>query len=268
MRAKRSLGQNFLKNIGIAHKMVSLAAVSAEDTVVEIGPGRGMLTRVLLDHARCVIAVEKDDALHEHLQIALHDRQGLRLLHQDILESDLSRLIPDGAKVVANLPYNIATPLLTRLVEHASRIAAVVVMLQKEVAQRICAKPGEHDYSALSVLICAGFDASPGFIVDPANFSPRPRVVSQVIRLIPKAVPIPLEDLGLFRTVVTCAFGQRRKVLRNSLSHLSGMDRDLLQRLASETPLDLGARPQDITPEVFRLFSRRYGEARILPPPA
>ena len=122
MRPKRSLGQNFLTNVGIAEKMASLADIGGQDTVVEVGPGRGMLTRVLLKYASEVIAIEKDDKLFEQLNEGLRDYSGLQLIHQDILESDLGRIIPDGAKIVSNLPYNIATQLIMRLVNHAGRI--------------------------------------------------------------------------------------------------------------------------------------------------
>jgi len=258
MRPKRSLGQNFLKNVGIAEKMASFAEVDSHDTVVEVGPGRGMLTQVLLRHAAHVIAVEKDDNLYKHLLSTFRDSQELELLHQDILESDLYQVIPDGAKIVANFPYNIATQLILRFVDHARRLSSVVVMLQKEVAQRICAHRGEKGYSSLSVVVAAGFDTSLGFIVGPNNFSPRPRVDSQVIRMTPKDCPLPREDLELFKRVVACAFGQRRKTLRNSLARLPLMYEDILNELASFTGISLGSRPQEVTPEQFHSFSKRY----------
>lgn len=259
MRAKRSLGQNFLKNVGIARKMAVLAGVGPDDTVVEVGPGRGMLTRVLLDHASRVIAVEKDDHLFAYLREVLGDRDHLVLEHRDILEADLSGLIPDGAKVVANLPYNIGTLFVVRLVGHAWRMGPVVVMLQKEVAERICARPGDSAYSALSVIVSAGFDASPGFSVGPNNFTPRPRVESRVVRLTPTLSPIPPAEMDLFRTVVSCAFHQRRKVLRNSLIHLPCLDLELLEGLALGASIDLHQRPQELSPAQYHQFSTGYG---------
>ena len=169
--------------------MASLAAIGSQDAVVEVGPGRGMLTRVLLKYASEVIAIEKDDKLFEQLGIGLRDYSSLHLIHQDILESDLGLIIPHGAKIVSNLPYNIASQLIMRLVDHARRIQSVVVMIQKEVGQRICAHVGDKNYSLLSVIVAAGFDASPGFIVGPNNFFPQPKVDSQVIKLIPKSAP-------------------------------------------------------------------------------
>ncbi|HNQ86050.1 MAG TPA: 16S rRNA (adenine(1518)-N(6)/adenine(1519)-N(6))-dimethyltransferase RsmA [Deltaproteobacteria bacterium] len=259
MRAKRSLGQNFLKNIGIARKMAALAGVGPGDTVVEVGPGKGMLTRVLLDQASRVIAVEKDDLLFEDLSRSIGHSETFRLEHRDILEADLSLLLPDGAKVVANLPYNIGTQFIIRLVDHAWRIAVVVVMLQREVAGRICARAGDSDYSALSVIVSAGFDASPGFMVGPNNFFPRPKVESQVVRLVPKISPIPAGEMELFKAVVSCAFHQRRKVLGNSLIHLPRIDRELLEGLALRASIDIRRRPQEVSPAQYHLFSKGYG---------
>jgi len=238
--------------------MASLAGIGSQDTVVEIGPGRGMLTRVLLGHTLSVIAIEKDDNLYEFLCKDLKDYSGLRLIHQDILESDLDSLVPDGSKIVANLPYNIATQLILRLVDQAHRIDSVVVMLQKEVAQRICAHVGDKAYSYLSVVVAAGFDASPGFLVGPNNFFPKPKVDSLVIKLSPKKSPIPPADTEVFRSVAACAFGQRRKILKNTLARLPDMDEDTLDKLAEYTGIHLGSRPQDITPEQYYLFSKSY----------
>jgi 16S rRNA (adenine1518-N6/adenine1519-N6)-dimethyltransferase len=260
MKPKRSLGQNFLKNVGIAEKMASLADIARQDTVVEVGPGRGMLTRVLLKYASEVIAIEKDDKLFEQLHVGLGDCSNLQLIHQDILESDLGRIIPDGAKIVSNLPYNIATQLIMRLVNHARRIQSVVVMIQKEVGQRICAHVGDKTYSLLSVIVAAGFDASPGFIVGPNNFIPQPKVDSQVIKLMPTSSPIPRSDMEVFWRVVAKAFGQRRKTLRNTLSQLPSMDDEALGMLSSYAGIDLGQRPQEITPEQYHMFGKGYEE--------
>jgi 16S rRNA (adenine1518-N6/adenine1519-N6)-dimethyltransferase len=260
MRPKRSLGQNFLNNVGIAEKMASLADIGSKDTVVEVGPGRGMLTRVLLKYASEVIAIEKDDKLFEQLGVGLSDYSNLQLIHQDILESDLGLIIPDGAKIVSNLPYNIATQLIMRLVNHAGRIHSVVVMIQKEVGQRICAHVGDKTYSLLSVIVAAGFDASPGFIVGPNNFFPQPKVDSQVIKLIPKSSPIPHPDMEVFWRVVAKAFGQRRKTLRNTLSQLPSMDEEALEKLCGHAGINLGQRPQEINPEQYHLFSKDYEE--------
>lgn len=268
-RAKRSLGQNFLKNIGVARRMADLARIGPGDTVVEIGPGRGMLTRALLERGGRVMAVEKDDVLASGLQDAYRHDDRVIIVHQDILDVDLGAVIPPGAKIVANLPYNIATNLLIRLAGEARHIKIAVLMLQQEVAERICARAGDHGYSALSALVWAGFEARAAFVVEPDNFTPRPKVVSRVVILSPRSDAVPQEDFGLFRTVVFCAFSGRRKVLRNTLVNLAGIDRGALEDLARSSGLDLSARAQQTSCETLYRFSRAYGscvrEARPCP---
>jgi 16S rRNA (adenine1518-N6/adenine1519-N6)-dimethyltransferase len=263
MRAKRSLGQNFLRNPVIAERMAAFAHITSKDTVLEVGPGRGMLTRVLLRHASRVIAIEKDDQLFDLLLKTFRDRDTIQLIHEDILACDLSQLIQDGTKIVANLPYNIATQLIMRLAEYSRCISSIVVMLQKEVAQRLCAHTGEKAYSALSVIVSAGFDAISGFKVSPDNFIPRPKVDSQVIKLIPKASPIPVDDMEMFRQVVWCSFSKRRKVLRNSLIQLPRMDQGHLEIIAEKAGISLRSRPQEITPEQFHLLSQAYRQLMV-----
>jgi 16S rRNA (adenine1518-N6/adenine1519-N6)-dimethyltransferase len=205
--------------------------------------------------------MEKDDHLFDLLQGRYQDQAKLRIVHEDILECDLPRLIQDNMKIVSNLPYNIATQLIMRLAEHAQRISCVVVMLQKEVAQRICARAGDKEYSALSLIVQAGFDAEPGFIVSPQNFFPRPKVDSQVVKLVPAASPIPLEDREIFRKVVWAAFHQRRKVLRNTLLQLPRMDSMLLETIAQRCGINLRSRPQEITAGQYHLFSQVYRQS-------
>ena len=137
MRPKPSLGQNFLKNPGIADKIVAFSGVEQGDVALEIGPGKGALTRALLKSASRVVAVEKDDGLFELLKKQFSDEPGLTLVHGDVLDLDMSTLVLPGARVVANLPYNIATRVVLRLAEMLPPPASVVVMVQKEVAERI-----------------------------------------------------------------------------------------------------------------------------------
>jgi 16S rRNA (adenine1518-N6/adenine1519-N6)-dimethyltransferase len=257
MKAKQSLGQNFLINQPVTERMIALAGITRDDTVLEVGPGRGILTRTLLCNASHVIAVEKDDNLVDLLK-EMFKESDLELVHADILDCDLSEILKNGMKIVANLPYNIGTQFIMRLVEHAIRINLVVVMLQKEVAERICARVGEKQYSALSVIMASGFDAVSGFMVGPGNFSPRPKVDSQVIRLVPKMNPISGQDLELLKRVVFCAFNQRRKVLRNTLMQLPKMNEDILEGLAGYAGISLRSRPQEIPVESFHALSLAY----------
>jgi 16S rRNA (adenine1518-N6/adenine1519-N6)-dimethyltransferase len=263
MRAKRSLGQNFLKSIGIVEKIADFADLMPKDHVVEIGPGKGILTKALAEKVSCVTAIEKDDMLFEELVELFADQENVLLIHGDILEYDLSNIIKSGDKLVANLPYNIATQLIIRLTDYAQLLSAVVVMVQKEVAVRICAHIEQKDYSGLSVLVSSVFDTIPGFVVSPDNFYPKPKVFSQVIKLIPKKEPVPVDDRGLFKKVVYQAFSQRRKMLRNSLMGLANMDKDRLRYIAQKACIDLDKRPQDLSPEDYYRISVSYKHLMI-----
>lgn len=260
MKPKYSLGQNFLKNPAVVEKIITLARVGSDDKILEIGPGTGVLTNRLVQLASLVIAVEKDDELFEYLAQRFQGHPGVVLKHGDILEYDLNRLLLPGMKVVANLPYNIATQIILRLAEVSQRISSVVVMVQKEVALRMCASPADRDYSALSVLLAADFDCVRGFIVGPESFSPRPRVDSMVVRLVPKDRPIPGPDREAFQKVVFAAFGNRRKMLRNSLMNLPGIKKDALARIEIRSGISLGRRPQELSLEEFFCLSRAYRE--------
>ncbi len=258
MMAKRSLGQNFLQNPGIVRKIAEFADLVPGDRVLEIGPGRGILTREIVGTVSSMIAIEKDDQLFDELREMFHDEDRLTLVHGDILEYDLSRLIVPGTKIVANLPYNIASQLIIRLTDYADRLSSIVVMVQREVAERICSRTGEKEYSALSVLVSAAFDTMAGFTVGPNNFIPRPKVDSQVIKLLPADDPVPGGQRAMFKRVVFQAFSQRRKMLRNSLLGLAGMERGLLDDLAREAQIDLIKRPQDLSPHDYRRLSISY----------
>ncbi|MEN6475017.1 MAG: 16S rRNA (adenine(1518)-N(6)/adenine(1519)-N(6))-dimethyltransferase RsmA [Syntrophaceae bacterium] len=258
MRPKRSLGQNFLTNPHVVNKIIEFADVGQRDCVLEIGPGRGIMTTALARVAARVVAVEKDDDLAETLAAEYAHDPRIRIVHGDILELNLETLAPAGAKLVANLPYNIATAVILRLVELPKHFTSVTVMVQKEVALRICADKGTRDYAGLSVLVGVNFTTVPGFLVGPGNFSPRPKIDSMVIKLIGREETMAPDDLRHLKTVVFGAFGQRRKMLRNSWINLPGMSGELLNKLALEAGIDLGRRPQDLTIEDFKRFSRLY----------
>ncbi len=256
MRPKYSLGQNFLKNPGIVDKIIHFSEVSREDTILEIGPGTGALTARLLEDASEVIAVEKDDVLAAKLKEQFESFSTFKLLHGDILETDLQSILRDNTKVVANLPYNIATNVILRLADIPEKLRAAVVMVQKEVALRICSHAGQKDYSALSAILSSVFDCVPGFIVGPKNFYPEPKVDSMVIKLIPKEAPLPKDDRDGYKKVVFCAFGQRRKMLKNSLMNLPGVTKDLLAEIGNSSGISLERRPQELSWEEFYRLSR------------
>jgi len=211
----KRLGQNFLIDPNIVRKILHEAAIRPEETVFEIGPGRGVLTEPLCGVASQVIAVEIDKKLAAHLSSTCH-QSNLDLHTGDALEFNYHSL-PPGTVVVANLPYYVSTPLLFQLLEHRSRISRMVVMLQLEVAKRLAAKPGSRDYGSLSVLTQYCADSRVAFKVPATCFRPRPDVASAVVSLTihPGAQENDSFDRDFMNTV-RAAFAHRRKTLVNS----------------------------------------------------
>lgn len=230
--AKKTLGQNFLFDLNLTARIARAAAAGPEVTIVEIGPGPGGLTRALLAAGARVIAIERDArCLPALAEIAAHYPGRLTVIEADALEIDLPALlraqnVSGAARICANLPYNIATALLTRWIEAEpwpSVFDRYVLMFQKEVALRIVATPKQRaDYGRLAVLCGWRTKARILFDVSPAAFTPPPKIVSSVVELVPDPVPLSCEARTLAR-VTQAAFGQRRKMLRQSLKSL-GVD--------------------------------------------
>jgi 16S rRNA (adenine1518-N6/adenine1519-N6)-dimethyltransferase len=220
----KSLGQNFLIRSWVPERIIEVSGIKKSDGVLEIGPGVGVLTGYLCECASKVAAVELDAKLLPVLAETLAERQNIQIIHQDILKCDLHELVQErfaGLRpvVCANLPYQVTTPVLTKLLESGS-FASLTVMIQKEVAQRICAKPGTPEYGAFSVFAQYHADTEICFDVPPDCFQPRPKVTSSVIRMLPKSKPEDLKDEKLFFSLVRASFAQRRKTLVNGLSPL------------------------------------------------
>ena len=220
----KSLGQNFLVRSWVPERILEVSGIDSTNGVLEIGPGVGVLTRYLGLHASKVAAVELDAKLLPVLSETLAGFSNVQIIHQDILKCDLRKLAQEqfaGLEpvVCANLPYQVTTPVLTKLLE-SGLFGALTVMIQKEVAQRICAKPGTSEYGAFSVFAQYHADTEICFDVPPDCFQPRPKVTSSVIRMIPKPAPAELKDEKLFFSLVRSSFAQRRKTLVNGLSPL------------------------------------------------
>jgi len=259
MRPKPSLGQNFLQNVDIVERIISFAQLKPCDTVLEIGPGRGILTESLASNVRSVVAIEKDDHLFQYLANRFRGDSNIRFIHGDVLECNLKEYALKGTKIVANLPYNIASLIIMGFTKEASYFSDIVIMVQKEVGERICASKGSRPYSAFTVMVAIHFDPAPGFIVGPENFYPKPKVESMVMRLRPKKTPIVEKvDMDIFKKIVYRAFKGRRKMLKNSLIHLPNIDQGLLQEMASLAHIDLSLRPQELTPHDFYRMSKAY----------
>jgi 16S rRNA (adenine1518-N6/adenine1519-N6)-dimethyltransferase len=263
--AKRALGQNFLLDLNLTARIARAAGALGEATVLEIGAGPGGLTRALLAlGARRVIAVERDEraipALHE---IAERYPGRLDIIAADALTFDPRSRIGDGpVRIVANLPYNIATALLVAWVciePWPPWYEAAVLMFQREVAERLVASPGSKNYGRLSVLVQWRCEARILFDVNPSAFVPPPKVTSSLVRLLPRAAPLPC-DRKLLETATQAAFGQRRKMLRQSLRSLDGD----VAALLSAAKLSPTARAEDIPVTGFVSLARALAARRGL----
>jgi 16S rRNA (adenine1518-N6/adenine1519-N6)-dimethyltransferase len=240
---KKRFGQHFLSDRHILQRIVRLAAIAPEDTVLEIGPGAGSLTRELAAAARQVVAIEIDRDLIANLRATMPQ-------NVEIVEADaLAVAFPKNVHVVGNLPYNVATPLLKRFIAARTHITDVTIMLQKEVAERIRAKPDSADYGPLSLLI--QYYAQPvwGFTVPPGAFTPRPKVDSAVIRLEWKPGVL---DNTPFTDFVHRAFGSRRKKLLNNLTAmLPEKPRENLAAALESAGVSRDARAETLSIEQF-----------------
>jgi len=219
LRPSRVLGQNFLVDQNIARLIVKAAELRATDAVLEIGPGLGALTELLLERAGRVVAVEKDARLAAFLRERFDRREKLQLVHGDALEFDFAAALPASFKVVANLPYAISTPLLMHLVESPTPPRLMVLTVQREVADRLTAQPRTKDYSALTLFTQLHYDVRREHRVSRACFLPMPMVESAVIVLRLATHPLLEPALeGPFKQMVRAAFQHRRKMLRGVLS--------------------------------------------------
>jgi 16S rRNA (adenine1518-N6/adenine1519-N6)-dimethyltransferase len=222
LAARKSFGQHFLLDLNITRKIARLAGPLDGETVVEVGPGPGGLTRALLEAGARVVAVEKDPRFFPLLEDLADRADGrLTLIEADAMALDAADL-PANASVVANLPYNVATPLLIGWLTGAWRPSGMTLMFQKEVAERIAAAPGSKDYGRLSVLAQALCEARTVMELPARAFTPPPKVASAVVRLTPRADPPPDALVERLQRVTAAAFGQRRKMLRSSLRSLGG----------------------------------------------
>ena len=268
----KKLGQNFLVHAHTSRRIVDLAGLGPEDQVIEVGVGLGALTRPLAEVACRVIGVEADSGI-----VRLHQEQqdlpaNVELLHADILKVDFAELTEPGQrlKIVANLPYSISTPFLFRLIDHAERMDFAVVMLQKEVAQRLMAEPGSKEYGSPTVLLASCATVRALLAIGPGEFHPRPKVDSLVVRIAFHPQPERVRALGafdriLFARVVHAAFGQRRKTLCNALDNAALVsDKRILSQSIASAGIDPSTRAERLVLEDFVRLSRVIGLARTI----
>jgi 16S rRNA (adenine1518-N6/adenine1519-N6)-dimethyltransferase len=264
IRPRKRFGQHFLTRGDTARRIVDLARIEPGDTVLEIGPGLGALTDLLAEKAACVHAIEIDRDLCRRLRDRFAAAMHVLVEEGDVLRIDLAALLGPRAPavVVANLPYNISTPTLVKLLETPQLFRRLILMLQREVADRICAPPGSRTYGSLSVLVQLVSSARVAFRVSPSSFSPRPKVESSVVVIEPfPNQPLDGPQRALVRRVVRTAFNHRRKQLGNCLRPLTQTAEELLRRL----DIDPRRRPETLAVDEFVRVARALAEAPPTP---
>jgi len=252
---RKRLGQHFLIDPNLLRKIVSLADLQPSDSVCEIGPGGGTLTGLLCQTAKQVLALEVDPRMVEFLKTELAGSPNLEVQEQDALRYSFEDL-PEHTIIVANLPYNISTPIMFRLLEAQQRITRMVLTIQLEVAQRLVAKPSTKDYGVLSVMVQHLAEVKFGFKVSRKCFRPVPDVDSGVVRLDirpdPQEEP---EDLANFQRTVRAAFGQRRKTLLNAFRS-AGISNDSLQQVQRDAGISLTRRAETLSVQEFQALAK------------
>ena len=254
MRARKSLGQNFLFDLNLTRR-IARSAGTLNGTTIEVGPGPGGLTRaLLLEGAEQVIAIEKDFRARSVLDSLLIASNGrLQLVEGDALKTPLWEMGDAPRRIIANLPYNIATSLLIQWLEHAPAFESLTLMFQREVAERITAATGDSAYGRLSILTGWHADAQILFDIPPEAFVPAPKIISSVVQIRPLPAPRFACSQSALETVTRLAFGQRRKMLRASLKSVGGVP------MLEAAGIDPQARPQDLDIAAFCRLANSIG---------
>jgi 16S rRNA (adenine1518-N6/adenine1519-N6)-dimethyltransferase len=270
-RFSKSLGQNFLISDNVLEDMIYGSGINEDTNVIEIGPGFGTLTQQLCQIAKKVVSVEIDDTVIPILTDNLKEFDNLKIINADILKTDIKKLIEDEfdkgpVKVVANLPYYITTPIIMALIEQELPIEMLVIMIQKEVADRIAAKPGTKDYGALGIAVNYYCETEVICNVPASCFIPQPKVSSSVIALKKRATPaVQVDDKKQFFKVVKAAFAQRRKTLLNALSAggILGKDKQSISEILKKAGIDEKRRGETLSMEEFALVVKEISNHNI-----
>ncbi len=261
IKPKKSLGQNFLIDENIARKIVESLNLAKDDVVVEIGPGQGALTKYIVENVKKIYAIEIDKRAAEELRTKISSTK-LQIINQDILEFDFSTLElgHKKLKLVGNIPYHLTSSILFKAIENHRIISNVTMMIQKEVADRLTAKPESKSYGILSVL--TQFYGVPKnlFTVSSTCFFPKPKVTSTVVRIdFYNQLPFKDVDEKLFRLVVRTTFGKRRKTLRNCLKYLP-FDATVVKNIIEKIKFPLNKRPEELSIEEFIILADKIDE--------
>ena len=256
--ARKSWGQNFLTSKGAVANILSAAGLTGVETVLEIGPGLGVMTEPLLDCSSRVVAIEIDPLLCKFLAGRFAQRENFQLVQGDALDYDYSLLVPEQYIVVANLPYYITSPFLVKLIQgHPPQRA--VILVQLEVARRLTALPGTPDYGALSILVQYHCQAELLFKMSPGNFYPPPKVDSAVVRLQWRPYPVqPRNEKFMFR-LVKIAFSQRRKMLKGLLAAGLGISKETAERALAAIGLSADIRGENLSVDEFAALADILG---------
>ena len=261
----KSLGQNFLIDDNIVDKIVAGAGIGSSDKIIEVGPGIGTLTREMASRAEALMAVEIDKNLIPILTDTLGDYENVKIVNEDIIKADIRGLIDENlsggpVKLVANLPYYITTPIIMRFLEEDINVTDIVVMVQKEVAERMNAQPGGKDFGALSVAVQFYCDTEIVAKVPRHLFVPQPNVDSIVIALrVRPERKYRVDSEDLFFKVVKAAFGQRRKTLLNSIASMGNLSKDMVKEALEEAGIDPKRRGETLSLDEFAILSNVIG---------
>jgi len=259
IRPHKQLGQHFLIDPTVIDRMIAAARIGPETTILEIGPGLGALSETLAELTARLYLVEVDTVLADRLRERFARNDRVRVISADFLALDLSATFPESViHVVASLPYNVATPILFRLLDHRHRFPEATVMIQKEVAERLSASPGTKTYGLPSVLTQLYATVTTVCTVGPPSFFPAPKVESQVVRLVFQEAPrVVVRNEKVFRRVVKAAFAQRRKTLRNALRAAGYGD---LDAIGARTGIDLQRRGETLALDEFAALTNAFAE--------
>lgn len=263
---KKKFGQNFITDINLLQKIADAGDVGPEDVVIEVGPGAATLTKVLAQRAKAVIAIEIDTDLIPIIEETMANFDNFYLVQGDALQLNLDDLIleklgaPYHCKVVANLPYYITTPLVMHFLEQGFSIDRIVIMVQKEVAERFAAKPGKKEYGAITVSLNYYGAVRNAFTVPRHMFTPQPDVDSAVIDIQPwQEKPLQAQNEIFFHRLVKAAFGQRRKTLNNALKTLN-LDSSFVQKALEQVYIDGNRRGETLSVAEFVALSNAFSD--------
>lgn len=260
---KKKFGQNFITDKNLLTSIVAQSGVQSGETVIEIGCGAGTLTRAIAEKAGRVIAFEVDTSLKPVLGRTLAGVENAEVVFKDFLKVNLKELEREIGEysVIANLPYYVTTPLVTKLLEEGEKCRSLTVMVQEEVAQRFCAKENTPEYGAITAVIALTARAEIIKKVPRTMFTPRPNVDSAVVKLTVERGSIAVKDEALYKKTVHAAFAARRKTLENNIVNAFKLTRERTRNILESCNIDLKARGETLSPQQFALLSDKIGEA-------